>query len=176
MGKYAKSTAAQIRKRTRLGWLIGANGQKTYKKKLSKNYVLQRKGKLAFRTGSHGRVYAIETLTNNEIKSYSIGTKGRKQNNRNRKFLRENKPKLDPTTRPGKSNLTVSGELLRSIRGKGASPGRGLVYLKGMRNNEIASWQARKGRRFLHLSRQEINKLTRQIASDLERYMKRKLR
>lgn len=82
------------------------------------------------------------------------------------------KSKLDGTTKPNKSNLTFTGQLLKSLRGK--RQGVSFFFtLNNQRdddvtNSEIANWQADKGRRFFDLSTSERKGLARKIAQVLK--------
>lgn len=93
------------------------------------------------------------------------------------------KKRLDPTTRPAKSNLTFSGQLLRSMRVKEASNrkvtwgpnkrirgGTGSFRSEGLTNERLGELVSRQ-RPFNFLSKQEITK----IAKLLEKVLSRNL-
>jgi hypothetical protein len=68
---------------------------------------------------------------------------------------------LSSETRPGKSNLTLTGSMLDSL--KVTSVGTNSLTIeptgtdrKGVSNTNKAAWQQKQGRNFLSLSRQEI--------------------
>lgn len=72
---------------------------------------------------------------------------------------------LDPTTSPKKSNLTKSGQMLRSIKIKRANNGTVWIVPMGYRtdrksNEEIAN-KVSKDRPFMYLSNLEIEKIKR---------------
>ena len=91
------------------------------------------------------------------------------------RFLDKKRGGLSAQTRPAKSNLTRTGELLNSLTGKGLGTRKATIYPVGKRNEKVTKWQEDQGRTYLRLSRPEINKLTRQIGQELEKYIKRAL-
>ena len=85
---------------------------------------------------------------------------------------RERFRRLSGNTRPGKSNLTRTGQLLDSLRGRYKSKGKGEVYVQsnrddGKTNDEIAFHVSGK-RPFAHLSNSEINQLKNKVRKDLK--------
>jgi len=82
-------------------------------------------------------------------------------------YRKANRRKLDPTTTPGKSNLTFTGILLRSLRVVNVNEAQQTLAINannvkrkgGVRNREIADFQAEQGRIFLNLSRSELLKI-----------------
>ena len=73
--------------------------------------------------------------------------------------------KLDSTTSPGKSNLTFTGQLLRSIKGNVTKEGRAVINFKDRRrgerltNTQLAEYVEEQGRPFLYLAKTEQLKL-----------------
>lgn len=87
---------------------------------------------------------------------------------------------LSSGTTASKSNLTFTGKLLKSIKGKSISKKQGVIYLTDDRegkvsNNEIAGYQERAGRVFMRLSFAEINALKKTIVEELMKTIKRSL-
>lgn len=82
-------------------------------------------------------------------------------------FRKRNRSKLDSTTTPGKSNLTFTGILLRSLKVVSVNAATQDIKINannvrrkgGVRNREIADFQAEQGRIFLNLSRSELLKV-----------------
>jgi len=95
------------------------------------------------------------------------------------KFRKENPyNELDGSTSPGKSNLTYSGQMLNALRGASKSAYQGDIYLdnkrrrlegdsKSFTNNELAVWNAEKGRNFLAISDLEYKRLVQKIEKEL---------
>jgi hypothetical protein len=80
--------------------------------------------------------------------------------------LRKTYP-LDPTTRPKKSNLTLTGQMLRSVRVLTVTDGSVTLGPKGSRvdtdatNEQIAEYNAKRGRIFMNLSQAEYGQMVR---------------
>jgi hypothetical protein len=79
--------------------------------------------------------------------------------------LRKSYP-LDETTRPGKNNLTLTGQMLRSVRVLSVSDTGVIIGPQGPRdddktNEDIAKWNAKRGRVFMNLSQNEYGQLVR---------------
>ncbi len=75
------------------------------------------------------------------------------------------KLRLSPKTTPAKSNLTLTGQLLDSIRARVTGPGKGFLTPTGQRNDgfsneEIAAFVEEAGRDFMNLSNNEIKQLS----------------
>lgn len=71
---------------------------------------------------------------------------------------------LHPTTSPGKSNLTRTGQMLESLAVEEMPGGKFFVVVRGTRkgggsNAEVAQWVTEQGRPFLNLSRRQLDKL-----------------
>lgn len=97
------------------------------------------------------------------------------------KKLRKTFP-LDETTRPRKSNLTLTGQMLRSIKvikidGKSVTIApTGWRSEKGLDNETVAAGNAKRGRVFLNLSANEyaqIARVYRKSYTDLMRQLKK---
>lgn len=147
--EMATELADQIRKRTRLGFGVDENGKQTKLKPLAESYRLQRRGELAFFTDEYGNKIPYEP---------------------------ETKPYLSPYTTPAKSNLTKTGELLDSIRGK-AQNGIIFISLEGLRkdgysNEEIGDFVQSQGRRFLDLTKGEKEELARKVKDKILKNLK----
>lgn len=144
--KISREIAKQIVKRTRLGKGV-KNGRIINLKKLSDSYIQTRKGKVRFWKDKEGRV-----------------RKGK--GNKDDVFL-SNK------TRPSKSNLTATGQLLDAIEGDGRR-NQLKVTINDLRlfdlfgkpakigNNELVDF-VEKARPFFALSNSEVNQFVRKI-------------
>jgi hypothetical protein len=124
-----------IRKRTRLGYGVNEEGAERKRlKALRPSYIDFRKGKVAFYTSKLGHVYPVT---------------------RNIK-----KPILSEFTTATRSNLTFTGQLLDSLKGRTTTRGI-VVYLDPRRvgskltNAQIKDYQEKQGRSFFYLSRTE---------------------
>ena len=90
---------------------------------------------------------------------------------------RRKKSSLDPYTKPTRSNLTFTGQMLRSIEGVR----RGTLFIftlgglrsDGKSNSDLAKWNEEKGRRFFDLSNSERLGLSRQISKILTKSIKK---
>jgi len=97
----------------------------------------------------------------------------------NEKYKKKRKEStLDSTTRPNKSNLTFTGQLLKSIIGK---RNKTIITFTlddkrddtSSTNSEIARGQADQGRRFFDLSKSERNGVSRKISQLLKEFVKK---
>lgn len=131
-----REAAAIVRKRTLLGFGVAENGGNRKRlKPLSDSYKAQRRGEVAFIT-LQGRVIPVKPI----------------------------EPiRLSSKTTPGKSNLTLGGELLDSL--KEFVTGLGKVEVRpagsrrdGLTNEEVAEFVS-KDRPFLNLSKNEIKQI-----------------
>lgn len=168
-----------IVKRTLLGKILTANtgGGLMKNPKLSPSYILQRKGKIRFFTNKQGKAYAIEKVGNKDLKSLGASKGARKQNKKNSDVI--GKPKLGINTRPSKSNITATGQLLESIGSVGEvgrlivrvdHEGRGAnMYLEQPKNqpsnSKLIGYLRSQGRIFLGLSKSELNIMRREIGN-----------
>ena len=80
------------------------------------------------------------------------------------KHRKQNARKLDRTTSPGKSNLTFTGQMLRSLKVRTVRKGQMVIGPSGRRNDgktneQVALWVQEQGRPFLFLGRAEQRKL-----------------
>lgn len=146
MGKLAKNAANDVKKRTRLGGTAEKSGGFDKKlKPLSESYKRFRGGKQV----------KFKTKDGKEVS------------------FKPKKPKMHSAASPKKSNLTFTGELLNSIRGKGVSQGKGLIYLEDNdRNIQIAKWQAKQGRTFMVLTNAQIKKITKELVIKFAKFIK----
>jgi len=142
MQKILDEATTIVRRRTLLGFGVPSNGASRVKlKPLSESYKDQRAGKVVFYTDKLGRVRRVKT---------SAGFKSRIS--------------LSDRTTPSKSNLTLSFQMLASLRGKVTGIGSGVVEptgtrSDGMTNAQIAQFVTEQGREFLNLSNNEIKQL-----------------
>lgn len=95
------------------------------------------------------------------------------------KYIKYRKGRINTSlTKPKKSNLTFTGQLLNAITGK--IVGKSIViFLKenrndGVKNSDIVKGQEDQGRHFFELSNKELNGLRNQIKKDLIKRLKRK--
>lgn len=151
LSKYARSSAADIKRRTRLGYGVSSNGGKREKlKALDPKYVTNVRSVGKKRDGfrkKKGGGYA---------KKYKKGAN------------------LSSETTPKKSNLTFTGQLLNAIIG--LSPSKGLVKITfnenrkdGVKNSDIVLGQEDQGRPFFYLTRTELKRLKDKLRVDLKR-------
>lgn len=63
---------------------------------------------------------------------------------------------IDPTTSPGKSNLTFTGQMLRSVQAR-----KDRVQIPSGRNEKVAGFVSMGGRPFFNISKQERSQLVR---------------
>lgn len=88
---------------------------------------------------------------------------------------------LDDTTKPAKSNLTFSGQLLRSIKVKSTANGNVIVAPVGYRNDgltneQVANSVTKFGRPFMKLTKLEENKLKRFAKNGFESIFKERIK
>lgn len=102
-----------------------------------------------------------------------------------KKFRKKNpNNELSDKTAPAKSNLTYSGQMLDALRGESKGPGQGTIFLVDTRrklknqsrsfgNNDLAVWNAEKGRNFLAVSDLEYKRLIQKIEKELTATIRR---
>lgn len=95
------------------------SGGKRRFQKYSESYKAAIKGKAAFWT-KNGRVGAISTVSNKELKSLRASKDARAANKNNKKFIEEHNKHLKGK-RISPVNLKVSGKMLSSIRARKTS-------------------------------------------------------
>lgn len=148
MKKIAVLLAARVKRRSQLGFSVAANLQRQKRfKALSPTYKKFRQGKIAFfRKG--GVVVP---------------------------FVPKEKPPLSSKTSPGKSNLTLTGQLLESIIGRSPRRGVAVVRTSGNRKNvgfirtgrmgnkQLAKIVTEQGRPFLAISGPEFVFISREF-------------
>lgn len=93
-------------------------------------------------------------------------------------IAKRRKSKLDKTTKPSKSNLTFTGQLLRSMRVKevtnrGVRWGANRRRRKGGLTNERLADIVSEQRPFNNLSKQDIDKLAKYLDKNLARLLKK---
>ena len=90
-------------------------------------------------------------------------------------FRKKNKKKLINLTRPSKSNLTFTGQLLNSLKAKSDGTGRVTIFFKGdhknldgskMKNGLLANFVSKK-RPFLGPSNRELQRLRTRIKNNI---------
>lgn len=93
---------------------------------------------------------------------------------RYKEYREEHAEDLSQATRPGRSNLTATGQMLDSITGVGTK-GRVNVEIKGQRtkelggrrsrlsNNQVARYVQEQGRAFFNVTKAEKNSLAREV-------------
>lgn len=84
------------------------------------------------------------------------------------------KSRLSSQTRPGRSNLTFTGQMLDALTGGGEKEGPGVVFLEENRNDDkknsdIAEWNEDKGRPFLYISKAERKQLEKKVRDDIKK-------
>lgn len=96
-----------------------------------------------------------------------------------RLYRRDNRELLDQTASPNKSNLTFTGQLLRSMRVKKAFNKKALIGPNnrrrrgGLTNEKLGQYVTEQGRPFNFLSQKDIKKLEKLIDKILKQEMKR---
>lgn len=178
-----KEIPEQIRKRTQLGKGVDESGKNIKLNPLSESYIAYREGKLIFRTSKFGFAFPI---LNEESTFIQAGkeTKGRGKSRVGAvtkiSFKKKNsiiKPVLDSNTRPKKSNLTATGQMLRAIFGTRQGT-RFIFSFKGSRedgktNDEVASYAPKLGRPFFNLSNTERVGVQRKLAQLIRNALKK---
>lgn len=80
--------------------------------------------------------------------------------------------RLSGETAPDKSNLTQTRQMLNSVNSRGET-GKAVVFLDNAGANEKASLQEQAGRKFMNLSKGELDKIAKlietQIANDIKK-------
>lgn len=165
-----------------------ANTNKITLKKLSKSYVDYRNGIVIFRKGKNGNVYAI---SNTEFTRVVRGATSRGRGKSGvgsstkigyKKEQTITPPKLGAFGRPGKSNLTLTGQMLDSMAivadGVGFKlyiPATARVDADGnpseLTNKQVAEYVSLLGRPFLALTDGEV----RILSQELELIIKEKI-
>lgn len=102
-------------------------------------------------------------------------------NERGKVVVKNRKTKIDrglsSNTRPAKSNLTFTGQLLDSLISK-VKGFKVIIELMenrndGVKNKDIVKWQKEQGRHFFELSDKEVRGLQKEIKKDLIKRIKR---
>lgn len=166
--KFIEEQKNLIIARTQLGIGVDPMGEAYKLPPLSENYKEQRQGKARWYTTKDGRRVKVT-----KDMDYS-GT-----------FVK--KPRLASTTTPSKSNLTATGQLLKSLTTVkmkmsggikwiiklGDNRGRDLFgYSSKIGNKELNSILESKGRRFLGFTRAQRNEIVRKIRQIIRRSLK----
>ena len=131
--------------------------------------------------GSSVQMTKVAKEAAKEIKTRTRQGDGVSQNLGNREKLkqlkasykkRRRKLPLSSETTPDKSNLTQKGDMLNAIEGKG-SRNRAEVFIKGPKNQEKALRQSEAGRKFMNLSKKEVDKAVNIIELDIKKDIKK---
>ena len=128
---------------------------------------------------------AIEAIVARTRKGYGVRRTGGSQQKLkplSRSYIeyrKRNRSRLDSTTSPRRSNLTFTGQLLRSMRVKKVT-NRRVVWgpnkrrrRGGLTNERLGEIVAEQGRPFNFLSKTDIDRLVKVIDKYLQRQMKR---
>jgi hypothetical protein len=75
--------------------------------------------------------------------------------------------KLSSQTAPAKSNLTETGQMLDSIKYQ-SSATEVRIYIEGSDNQKKATDQANQGRKFMNLSKSEVNEVLRFLQNKIK--------
>ena len=156
---YIELLKQRIVKRTQLG--VGVNPQTGDAMKLpplSESYKEQRQGKARYYTDKNGKKIRVS------------------KNKNNSDYVK--KPRLAGTTKPAKSNLTATGQLLNSLTvvklkitggvsyliRVGDRRGRGLFdQPTSIGNKQLVDYLSRQGRHFLGFTNAQKNRIAREI-------------
>ena len=166
-GSYPDEVKNRIVKRTQLGIGVDTDGNAYKLPALSDNYKEMRQGKSRWYTAKNGARIKVD-------KANDSGG-----------FVK--KPKIAGTTTPAKSNMTATGQLLKSLTTVklkltdavgwsirvGARRGLGLFgYPSSWDNKQIVSHWAANGRRFLGLTKSQKNQISREIRQIMIKFLR----
>lgn len=166
-GSFAEAQKTKIVKRTQLGIGVDERGNGYKFPKLSENYKEMRQGKARWYTDKSGKKIRVP------------------KNKGNTDFVK--KPKLAGTTTPAKSNITATGQLLKSLTTVkvkmtggikwiirvGDRRGRGLFgYPSSIGNRELVKILESKGRRFMDFTNAQKNQISREIRLIIIKFLK----
>ena len=165
---YVDTLKDRIVKRTRLGVGVDPATGNSYKiPPLSENYKEVRQGKARFYTDKAGNVHKV--LKNSSNSDYV------------------KKPRLAGTTTPAKSNLTATGQLLKSLTTVklkfqggvaymirvGDRRGRGLFDAPStIGNKQLVKYLAAQGRSFFGFTKSQKNQITKEIRHMIIKFLK----
>jgi hypothetical protein len=155
MQKLGDEAATQIKKRTRLGSGVEESGQSSKLAPLAKSTKDARAGRIAFFKNKDGVTIPYKP---------------------------DSPPKLHEQTKPSKSNLTFTGQMLDSITTKNAAPGKfSLGFKEGRtesnkKNSDIAKYAEegssnRPKRRFFDLASFEVEEIKRTIREKIKKLL-----
>lgn len=166
MQRLGDSVAKDIKKRTQLGYGVSGPGKnKERLLKLTKSTKDQRAGKLSFWTNSSGKAVPINTtgdLTDKQIQN-------------NKAYIKKTSPRLSNNTSPGKSNLTRTGKMLKSIGALVTGVGRVSIGFRTSYGARIAAFVS-KARPFFFMTSSEEKRTTKRIEKLIEENVKRSFR
>tara|TARA_R110000868_G_C10972634_1_gene770625 strand:+ start:12546 stop:13139 length:594 start_codon:yes stop_codon:yes gene_type:complete len=165
---YVDTLKDRIVKRTQLGIGVDPSTGNSYKlPPLSQNYKETRQGKARFYTDKAGNVVKVT------------------KNKNNKDYVK--KPRLASTTTPAKSNLTATGQLLKSLTTVksrfqggvayiirvGDKRGRGLFNTPPtIGNKQLVKYLASQGRNFLGFTKSQKNQITREIRQIIIKFLR----
>lgn len=97
-----------------------------------------------------------------------------------RQYLKK-KGELSGLTVPKKSNLTMTGQMLDALTGKGLRVAIGIISVKSskrkdrnIKNSDVAKYVTEQGRPFLNLTSKEVKELAQNIKRDLVKLLRKK--
>lgn len=134
-------------------------------KPLSKSYVAFREGKVSFFTTKDGRVVPVD------LKGYA------KKNIGGKKSYSSFAPTLGEFGRPGKSNATFTGEMMKSLMLRSSEDGFEILIAdntrkdgSGLTNKKVSEYYS-EDRPFFALTDGEIRILTRELERIIKQYI-----
>lgn len=165
-----------IQKRTRLGYGVESGERGGAKEKLAPladSTIAQRQGKATFWTTPSGKVVGLSTISKKELKSLRASKSAIKQQGKINKFIKSRQPKLDGTTSPKRSNLTTTGEMLRSIAAR-LSGSKVIIEMLGSRNKKLLEYHTSgtdkmPARPFFELTLSELKQLRRIVREEIKK-------
>tara|TARA_R110000764_G_scaffold66038_1_gene137867 strand:+ start:513 stop:1106 length:594 start_codon:yes stop_codon:yes gene_type:complete len=166
--QYVESLKDRIADRTRLGIGIDPKtGNSMRLPKLSESYKETRQGKARYYTSKSGKKIRV----------------GKNKNNSD--YVK--KPRLADTTTPARSNLTATGQLLKSLTvvkiklksgiayiiKVGDKRGRGLFDAPStIGNKKLVEYLAAQGRTFLGFTKSQKNQISREIRQMIRKFLR----
>ena len=164
-------------KKVDLKKLLGDKFDSAFKKTLSKSNMSTYMGELAETVKVRTRLGGLaekDQGSKSKIKPLKPSTI------KYRQYLKK-KGELSGLTTPKKSNLTMTGQLLDALTGKGLRVAIGIISVKSTRrkdrdlkNSDVAKYVSDQGRPFLNLTSKEIKELAQNIKRDLVKLLRKK--
>lgn len=172
MKRYGQAAVDIVVKRTRLGYGVADIGyDKEPLKPLSTKYVDQRKRMQS------GAEHAVKQGLVDRVGAKEAALRKRGSNFKN---ARHESGGLSPDTTPSRSNLTRTGQLLKSedvkvVGSRSVTFGpTGNRTEGGASNEDIAGYQKKQGRTYNNLSQSEINQIKAVIQKDCKKFLEKK--